>query len=174
MKSPVQFVAGAAVILVAAVLLGVPLAGLLPEGAVASPARKPDARDEIAQVVSAWAEAYRAGDARSLAGLYSEDAVSVVGRAGQHSGRAAILAAAKKNMDDFAFTAMLDVSEVELAGNTAWAAGELRLNAKSRKGGAPLENTGRYLAVFKRGADGRWRIHRDMHYRQPNLFPGAS
>lgn len=174
MKSPVQFVAGAAVILVAAILLGVPLTGLLPEGAVASPARTPDSRVEIAQVVSAWADAYRNSDPRGLAGLYSDDAVSALGGASEHSGRAAILAAAARNMSAYAFTVTLDVSELELAGDTAWATGDLRLNATPRTSGAARENAGRYMVVFKRGADGRWRIHREMHYSQASLFPDAS
>lgn len=174
MKSPVQFAAGAAVLLIAAVLLGVPLAGVLPEGAAASTDVAQDHRMEIRRLVESWAQAYRTGEAERLEGLYSEDAVSVRDGATPLDGRRAILAAAAADMSAFEFTVQVDLDEIELSGNTAWAMGRLTMNATPGAKGASTTYGSHYMAVFSRGADGKWRIHRDMQRRTSPLFAEAS
>jgi uncharacterized protein (TIGR02246 family) len=174
MKSPVQFVAGAAVLLIAAILLGLPLAGVLPDGAAASTEEARDHRTEIRGLAERWAQAYRAGDAGLLDSLYSEDAVSVRDGAAPLDGRRAILAAAEADMAAFDFSVKLDLSEIELSGNTAWAMGRLDMKASPYAEGAEANFGSHYMAVFTRGADGKWRIHRDMQRRANALFAKAS
>jgi uncharacterized protein (TIGR02246 family) len=173
MKSPVQFVAGAAVLLIAAVLLGLPLAGVLPDGAAAGTNVARDHRTEIRGLVDAWAQAWRAGEPERLENLYSADAVSMRDGAAPLDGRAAILAAAAADMAAFDFTVKLHLDEVELSGNTAWAMGRIDMQATPRSG-AHADFGSHYMAVFTRGADGKWRIHRDMQRRAPALFARSS
>ncbi len=174
MKSPVQFAAGAAVLLIAAILLGLPLAGVLPEGAAASTELAQDHRMEIRRLVDRWAHAYRTGEAERLDGLYSEDAVSVRDGAAPLNGRRAILAAAAADMAAFKFTVEVDLNEIELSGNTAWAMGRLDMRASPRAQRAGTDYGSHYMAVFTRGADGKWHIHRDMQRRTSPLFAEAS
>lgn len=174
MKSPVQFVAGAAVFLIAAVLLGVPLAGFLPDGVAASTKVAQGHEAEIRNIVEQWADAYRMGDAQPLEALYSADAVSVRDGAAPLKGRKAILAAAAADMAAFKFSVKLDLNEIELSGNTAWAIGRLDMKAVPRTVGASADYGSHYMAVFTRGADGKWRIHRDMQRRTSALFADAS
>jgi len=174
MKSPVQFVAGAAVLIIAAVLLGLPLAGVLPNGAEASTQVAQDHRTEIRSLVDRWTEAYRAGEVDLLEGLYSEDAVSVRDGAAPLAGRRAILAAAARDMAAFDFSVKLDLDEVEFSGNTAWAMGRLDMRASPRMAGVEAKYGSHYMVVFTRGADGKWRIHRDMQGRTSAFFADAS
>lgn len=174
MKSPVQFVAGATVLLIAAVLLGLPLAGALPQGAAASTEEARDHRTEIRDIVDRWAEAYRTGEAERLKGLYSADAVSVRDGEAPLTGRKAIFAAAAADMAAFKFSVRLDLNEIELSGNTAWAIGRLEMKAEPRTVGSSADYGSHYMAVFTRGPDGKWRIHRDMQRRTSALFADAS
>lgn len=174
MKSPVQFVAGATVLLIAAVLLGLPLAGVLPDGAAASTEVARDHRTEIHGLVDRWTEAYRTGEVERLEGLYSEDAVSVRDGAAPLAGRKAILAAAAADMATFDFSVTLDLDEIEFSGNTAWAMGRLDMRAAPRTEGVEAKYGSHYMVVFTRGADGKWRIHRDMQGRTSAFFADAS
>ena len=161
-------------LLIAAVLLGLPLAGALPNGAAASTEVAQEHRVEIRSIVEQWAEAYRTGEAERLEGLYSENAVSVRDGAAPLAGRKAILAAAAADMAAFTFSVKLDLNEIELSGNTAWAMGRLEMKAEPRTVGSSTDYGSHYMAVFSRGADGRWRIHRDMQRRTSPLFAEAS
>ncbi|MFP3945007.1 MAG: YybH family protein [Alphaproteobacteria bacterium] len=174
MKSPVQFAAGATVLLIAAVLLGLPLAGVLPKGAAASTDEAQDHRMEIRRIVESWAQAYRTGEVERLEGLYSVNAVSVRDGAAPLTGRRDILAAAAADMAAFDFTVKVDLNEIELSGNTAWAMGRLTMKAAARAKGVSASYGSHYMAVFTRGADGKWRIHRDMQRRTSALFAEAS
>lgn len=174
MKSPVQIVAGATVLLIAAILLGLPLTGVLPSGAAAGTDAAQDYRTEIRALVDAWAGAWDVGQPERLRNLYSEDAMSMRDGSAPLDGRAAILAAAEADMAAFDFDVKLHLNEIELTGNTAWAMGRLDMKALPRAAGLHADFGSHYMAVFTRGADGKWRIHRDIQRREPSLFRKSS
>lgn len=51
--------------------------------------------------------------------------------------------------------------EVELSGDLGFARGNYSFAATPKDGGDQAQFTGKYLTIFKRQADGSWRIYRD-------------
>jgi uncharacterized protein (TIGR02246 family) len=124
---------------------------------------KPAAGDEAAirAINTAWFSAHRAGDAKTIAGLYADDAVvggpgspAVKGRASLNDFFANDVAATMK--DGLSLTSS-PTTEVGISGDFGWEWGTFTVTNKS---GAVVDK-GKFLTVFqKRG--GKWLIVRDM------------
>ena len=65
------------------------------------------------------------------------------------------------------FDGVNDLAEVEIAGDWAFARGELVVNITTPDG-KQMKRSGSALAIFRRGPDRKWRIARDA-----NLLGGA-
>src|SRR5205814_5174740 len=119
-------------------------------------------KDEAAirAISPAWMKAYNAGEAKTLSGLYADQAVLLPPGAMAAKGNAAIQAYFAKDMAESAkagVTFSLDPkSDVGISGDLAWESGTYAVKAKS---GASLE-VGKYLTVYKK-SDGKWLIIRD-------------
>ena len=104
-----------------------------------------------------FARHFNAGDAfRLVDAFYAQearvqpaDATPIVGRAGIRTLFAALLGGGP-------MTLAYESEHVEGAGDLAYATGAYVLTARP-PGGAPTRDTGRYLEVFRRRADGAWR-----------------
>ncbi len=108
-----------------------------------------------------WMEAYNAGDADSVAALYSEDAVLMAPGAAAAVGRDAIrdfIAAdiADAKAQGFTFTGD-ESSDGAVEGNTGWTSGTFTVTDTS---GATVA-TGKYLTAYER-IDGEWQLVRDI------------
>ena len=108
-----------------------------------------------------WMEAYNAGDADSVAALYSEDAVLMAPGAAAAVGRDAIrdfIAAdiADAKAQGVTFTGD-ESSDGAVEGNTGWTSGTFTVTDAS---GATVA-TGKYLTAYER-IDGEWQLVRDI------------
>jgi uncharacterized protein (TIGR02246 family) len=157
--------AGCALLLVAATLVG----GCA-HATVAPPAGG-DQTGVLAEIAAANAEYARAlerGDAPGMAALFTEDGeVIPATQRGAVSGRAAIEAyhasrIAGRRYADVAIT----TSELGVSGDLAWESGTTQLTVRQGEG-APVTLTGRYLAVWKRDVDRRWRIRVELPVPDP-------
>ena len=106
--------------------------------------------------------AMKRGDAAALAALYTEDAIVLPPNSDMIRGRAAI----RKFFADFlgstkVTAAEITTQEVFVSGATAYEVGTNRL-AMQAAGQPAVTDRGKYLVVWQRGPDGRWRVHRDM------------
>lgn len=119
--------------------------------------------DYRAQLVDPWFEAYNAGDAAALAGLYTSDAIRYPSDAAPVSGRAAI----RSNFEE----ELASYSEVEETGGPRelhvfgdWIVevGDWSSSGTSAEDGSKVDDEGQYLILARRGADGQWKIHREM------------
>lgn len=54
--------------------------------------------------------------------------------------------------------------DTQVAGNWAYERGKIRETITPRSG-QPLEQSGKYLAILKRQADGAWKVHLDIDNR---------
>jgi ketosteroid isomerase-like protein len=63
----------------------------------------------------------------------------------------------------------LKTIEVEANGATAYEVGALTLKAPGENGAAATTVLGKYIVLWKNGADGSWRLHRDIW----NITPAA-
>ena len=108
-----------------------------------------------------WMEAYNAGDADSVAALYSEDALLMPPGAVAAVGRDAIRDFITANIADakaqgLTFTGD-ESSDGGIEGNTGWTSGTFAVNDAS---GATVA-TGKYLTAYER-IDGEWQLVRDI------------
>ena len=139
------------------------VAGFLAAGACATlKTNSVDATSAIAAERSAFWDAHEEGNSAKLAGFFAEDGVFWAQGARAFNGPEAIGAAAKGL---FAVQALTDFKieshDLQVHGALAYELTTIS-HLQTPKGGQPTPIRARYLLVWKRGADDRWRIHRLM------------
>jgi uncharacterized protein (TIGR02246 family) len=127
---------------------------------LATAAAAQDVRQAIEQVNARFVEAFKAGDAATIASLYTETGRMLPPDATEISGREAIQAEWQSWIDGGFKDLTLEAQEVEASGDLAYEIGSFSLQV-------PAENndmvtaSGNYVVVWKRGAEGSWRLHVD-------------
>lgn len=134
------------------------------------PAQAADAevRAAIAAGNAEFARALVAGDAHAAAAVFTADGeVIPTARRGFIKGREEIAAynasrlATRRYLD-----LVLTTVDVEVSGDLAWETGTNSITVQQGEA-APVTLTGRYLVVWKREQDGRWRIRVDLPISDP-------
>ena len=117
----------------------------------------------IREVVETWIRASRAGDAATVLSLMTEDVVFMVpGR--EPFGREAFEAmagAAGPQMDGTS-----EIVELQVLGEWAFSRNRLDLTI-TPPGAETLRRYGYTLTLYRKGADGRWRLTRDANLLAP-------
>jgi len=129
------------------------LLGGVSSAQMASKAAGAGAADEIRQK---WMAAGNAKDAAAIAALYAEDAMVMPPNAAAVKGRAAIQTFWKGMVDELG-------SKVTLGRIGGWQSGDTGYETgtyAAMMGG--VNDTGKYLITFKKGADGKWLITTDI------------
>jgi uncharacterized protein (TIGR02246 family) len=125
----------------------------------------------IRRLVQRWFDATRAGDIDTVAGLMTEDVVFMV--PGKEAfGRDAFLAAARA-MQGVKIEGGSTVQEVEVLGDLAWVRGQVNVAVTPWHGGPMKHMAGGTLSIFRRGADGAWRLARDANLISPGPAEAA-
>lgn len=120
-------------------------------------------RRAITEASRAFSAAYVAGDTASIRDLYTDDAV-LLPPGGEVRGRDAIVryfAPGPRRVNE---AHAMTSSELRIDGDRAVDLGTWS-NTWRIGGGEPSRAEERYLVVWRRGADGRWRIEIDMWHR---------
>jgi len=139
--------------------------------ACAPPAKTPSAtpadptalRNDIQAREREWSAAFLAGNAAGIAALYTEDGAQVQASGAAHQGRQAITSAMQAQFDTLAVTAREDIAEEVIpAGDYAVEIGHYSFQGTSKAGHRPLAGSGRYMVLWRKDADGAWRLHRDI------------
>lgn len=107
--------------------------------------------------------AMKAGDPIALACHFTEDAVLLPQGAKMQKGRSTIQQwfgswLPAMIIDDFEIT----TSDVVLVNDTVYEVGTFRMTARAKGANEASSDVGKYLMVWKRQTDGKWRIVRDM------------
>lgn len=121
----------------------------------AAPVHGDVAREAIDLANAAFVKSFRAGDAKAISELYTEDGQVIAPGAEVARGRAAIAAFWAESMKTTRDVKLVTES-VEAAGDLAFEAGVVHLVGTDGAG-----SSARYLVVWKR-AGGRWLMHRDI------------
>lgn len=122
-----------------------------------------EARAAILAASAAFSRAYVYGDMETLAGLYTEDAVLLPpGRVVR--GREAIADYFAPSPGRRNLSHSMRPDDLRIHGDTAVDSGTWT-NVWQVDGGEPRRAEERYLVVWRRGDDGRWRIEYDMWHR---------
>ncbi|HVT43071.1 MAG TPA: SgcJ/EcaC family oxidoreductase [Thermoanaerobaculia bacterium] len=135
---------------------------LLAAGCATMPAQDDaTARPAIERQAAAWADAVNRGDWGAVAALYTTDALMLAPNTETLRGREAIRGFIETLGGLSVRDVRLTVNEVEVCGDTAFETGSYSMSLQP-PGQARMTDRGKYLVVWKRQADGSWRIHRDI------------
>jgi uncharacterized protein (TIGR02246 family) len=120
-----------------------------------------DIRAAIEKQGAAFSAAYSRGDIKSIAAMYTEDAIALPPDADMVRGRQAIEKlwndALASGIKSLTFT----VIDVQSSGDLAVETGTAVIGVQPA--GQPASTqAGKYVVLWKREADGQWRLHRDI------------
>lgn len=119
-----------------------------------------DVSQAIEQNNARFVEAFKAGDAATIASMYTETAKMLPPDATEIAGREAIQAEWQSWIDDGLKDLTLDAQEVEASGDLAYEIGVFSLQVPTENN-AMATASGNYVVVWKRGGDGNWQLHVD-------------
>jgi uncharacterized protein (TIGR02246 family) len=136
--------------------------------ALAASASANSPRENIEEALATFAAAFNGGDGAGVAALYTDDAALLPPGGERVDGRAAIETFWQGAIDGGLTNLTLRVVEVEAKGDIAYEVGALSLQAPGEDG-QPVTVEGKYIVVWQKGADGAWRLHRDIW----NMSPAA-
>jgi uncharacterized protein (TIGR02246 family) len=124
-----------------------------------------DAKAAIAAANADWVIAMTAKDAARIVEPYADDGVFVLSDGGVVSGKPAILAMEQKRLAGGAVLAggaLVDDGVARADGDVyEWGHGDLTFR---KADGQTVVSAGRFLTVWRRSADGRWRIIRNLTF----------
>ena len=132
-----------------------------------APAPKTDVAADV-KAIKALSEqyfaAFNSSDAADIAATYADDAIEMppnqVAIEGKNAIQAGYEAYFKNYADNSSTVAMTpSPSEIQVPGDWAYVRGTYT-GTVTRKGGKPMEGSGKYLQVCKRQADDSWKFYR--------------
>lgn len=151
------------------VLLLLTLAGCAAPAPKAAPVDVAALKDAIQAREKEWSAGYLAANAAAVAALYTEDAASVPPTGDWQRGRAAIAQGNQIQFDSTTYTARSDSTDevIDLDANYVLEVGHYSSTGTAKADGKPRTSAGRYVVLWRKDADGIWRIHRDMGSEPP-------
>lgn len=127
-----------------------------------------NAEASIRRVGQEWAEHWNAGELEKLLAAYAEDAVYMPPHHGAVHGREAIREYLKGPMQHGVGNLVYEVTYIKRSGGLAYDVGRYSMSVP--QDGGTRQDHGKYLTVWKRQPDGRWKIVADSF--SSDLAPG--
>jgi len=130
------------------------------------PAAKAPTRAEAEAAVNAIRDGYvtgtNAGDAASVANLFTNDGVRMPPNKPAEAGKDAIQSGLQAELGEYNEVLTAPIDEVEVAGGWAFARGSYTLALTPKAGGKAVEDSGKWLNVMQLQPDGSWKIARHI------------
>jgi len=120
-----------------------------------------EARAAIEAANAKFSEAFARGDAKALAAMYTADAIAFPPDSEMIQGNEAVGEFWKATRSGGVQGVALTTLDVGRSGDVAYESGEVTLTIQPA-GKEPTTATAKYLVVWKREADGAWKLHRDI------------
>ena len=120
-----------------------------------------EAQAAIETANAKFSEAFARGDAKALAAMYTSDAIAFPPDSEMIRGNEAIGEFWKATRDSGVRGAALTTVDVGRSGDVAYEVGKVSLTIRSA-GKEPTTAMAKYVVVWKRQADGSWKLHRDI------------
>lgn len=147
-----------------AALFGIPL--LATGSGSAFAADDASVRAGIEPIIAEFAKDYNSKNIAALSDLYSEDAMLLPPDQAPADGRGEIRKRWQAAADAGVTGLTLQTVDVQGSGDYAYEVGKFTLKAPG-KDGKLGDAAGKYVVVWKKAADGRWRLHRDIWNSDP-------
>ena len=142
-----------------------------------TPPPPPDTRaqDEMAirEADKAWNAAAQAKDPEKFTAAYADDAVLMLPNSPEMSGKTAIHDAITTFMKDPAFALSFETKSVEVAksGDLAFELGTYSVTSTDEKTKKPVTAKGHGVTIWKKQADGSWKVRIDAPVEEPVTPP---
>ncbi len=152
------------------ILLAAAAACAAPAKSAEAPPMDPAAlKDAIQAREKEWSAAFLAGNGTAIGNLYTEDAQSIQPVGDSWSGRAAIAKGEQATLDTTAVTAREDIAEevIPVGTDHAIEVGHYSYQGTSKTTKKPVASSGRYMVLWRKDADGIWRLQRDIGTEAP-------
>jgi uncharacterized protein (TIGR02246 family) len=132
-------------------------------------------KDAIQAREKEWSAAYLAGNGAGIAELYTEDGSSIQPVGDSWTGRAGIAKGEQAQLDSIAVTAREDIAEevIPVGDKFAVEVGHYSWQGTSKASKQPRDGSGRYMVLWRKDADGAWRLHRDIGTDAPPKVAAA-
>ncbi len=106
--------------------------------------------------------AYSAGDASTLATLFTEDGVVMPPNSSAANGKEAVQSFYQVHFEQFTGTLAVSSEEHEAAGDWAFERGSYTVTLTAKASGTPKDDEGKCLLISRRQPDASWRIARHI------------
>ena len=152
------------------------LAGLLFGCAQAPPPAPPDTRaaDETAirDMETAWVKEFAAKDLDKIVAHYADDGTVLLSNTPTMSGKDAIHAGLKEAIADPKFSLDLKTVKVDVSKDgLAYSQGTYSVTTTDAKTKKVMAEKGRYIEVYKKQADGAWKVVEDINSPEAPAVP---
>ncbi len=127
-------------------------------------------RQAIAEGNAKFGEAVRKGDGAAIGALYTDDATLMPPDSDMIKGRGGIEAFWKGGLQMGIKEAVLTSVDVSGGGDFAYEIGRFALKIQP-EGQQPIDQNGKYVVVWKKAADGAWKLHVDIWNSGPAAAP---
>jgi uncharacterized protein (TIGR02246 family) len=114
----------------------------------------------IRDMEAAWAKADAAKDVDAFVAFYADDAQLLLPNAPLFTGKAQIKDAVKPLMEDSNYAMALTPLRLEVSKDLAYTEGSYKMTFSDVRGNK-FEDEGKYLTVYHRQADGKWKAVED-------------
>jgi len=120
-----------------------------------------EARTAIEAANAKFSEAFARGDTKALSAMYTSDAIAFPPDSEMIRGNEAIGEFWKATRESGVRGAALTTVEVSRSGDVAYEVGKVSLTIQPA-GKEPTTAMAKYVVIWKRQADGSWKLHRDI------------
>jgi uncharacterized protein (TIGR02246 family) len=154
------------------VLLSMTFLGCQPASAPEQKAATPSDPAPINAVRDRYMSMYNSGDVSGIGDLYADDAVVMNNNQEAAIGKQAIQQDAEGLVQMFTVNIAITPADTQFAGDLAYEYGTYTMSLTPKAGGEAMQNTGNYLVILKHGADGSWKLTREIgNNNKPMVMP---
>ena len=116
----------------------------------------------IRELIAEWMRATEAGEVEALADLMTAEMIFLTARNVPMT-KEAFLEGMRAMVPTVLIRSESDIQEVCVEGAVAWCWNHLTVRVTPRDGGETKVMQGTTLGIYRKGEDGRWRLHRDAN-----------